>query len=511
MATETMRDYLVSLGFKVDEAGLKKFTSGIAGAAKGVSLLVAAVEGAALTVGAAVAAFASNMEALYFAAQRTGASATNLKAFEKAAQNMGAGAGEALQSVESLAKWMRYNPGSEGFIQSLGVQTRDANGKLRDTVDITADLGDQLAKMQPYMAHQYASMLGISDNVMLAMRNGDFRKNLEEQKRLLADAGFQKATKDAHEFEVKLRNLKTRIEAVGVTIGNSLIDALGPQMEQAADWFDKNGKQIGQVVAGIANFVLTAAGIITPILATIAEGWKNIYGWVKIAGDAINNLLPKNWSDKIGRGTAWLLDKLGIKNQVDNLMGLNGGDAAPVAPGKPGVASTSSSQQAMQYFVSQGWSKEQAAGIVANLNTESGLKGNAVGDSGRAYGIAQWHPDRQAEFAKFAGKDIRQSSVQEQMAFVNYELTRGAERKAGALLRASNSAAQAGQIMSRQYERPLRADAEAAKRGAAAVQIAQTTTITVQGGDARSTANAVAGEQSRVNDAMTRNLAGAVS
>ena len=511
MATETMRDYLVSLGFKVDEAGLKKFTSGIAGAAKGVGLLVAAVEGAALTVGAAVAAFASNMEALYFASQRTGASASNLKAFEKAAQNLGAGAGEALQSVESLASFMRNNPGSEGFIQSLGVQTRDANGKLRDTVDITADLGDRFAKMPVYMAHQYAGMLGISDKVMLAMRNGDFRKNLDEQKALLKDAGFEKAAKDAHEFEVKLRNLQTRIEAIGVKIGTSLIDALGPQMEQAAKWFDKNGKQIGETVAAIANFVLTAAGVITPILGTIAEGWKNIFGWVKIVGDAIYKLLPQNWAENLGKGTAWLLDKLGIRNQVDNLLGNGTQSQAATPAAKPATGGTSSSQQAMQYFVSQGWSKDQAAGIVANLNTESGLKGNVVGDSGRAYGIAQWHPDRQAEFAKFAGKDIRQSSVQEQMAFVNYELTRGAERKAGALLRASNSAAQAGQIMSRQYERPLRADAEAARRGAAAVQIAQTTTINVQGGDAKSTASAVANEQGRVNDAMTRNMATAVS
>src|SRR5260363_90445 len=48
----------------------------------------------------------------------------------------------------------------------------------------------------------------------------------------------------------------------------------------------------------------------------------------------------------------------------------------------------------------QGWTHKQAAGIVANLKIESGLNPKAVGDGGKAYGIAQWHPPRQAEFRR---------------------------------------------------------------------------------------------------------------
>ena len=81
-------------------------------------------------------------------------------------------------------------------------------------------------------------------------------------------------------------------------------------------------------------------------------------------------------------------------------------------------------RDALQYFVSKGWTTEQAAGIVGNLQAESGrdLQIDAVGDGGKAYGIAQWHPDRQAMFSRVFGKDIRQSTLGEQLAFVQWEL-----------------------------------------------------------------------------------------
>jgi hypothetical protein len=43
----------------------------------------------------------------------------------------------------------------------------------------------------------------------------------------------------------------------------------------------------------------------------------------------------------------------------------------------------------MSFFQSKGWSKEQAAGIVGNLQVESGknLKTNAVGDRAKHMGL----------------------------------------------------------------------------------------------------------------------------
>ncbi len=149
------------------------------------------------------------------------------------------------------------------------------------------------------------------------------------------------------------------------------------------------------------------------------------------------------------------------------------GGAAPTAPtGRPGepVAQSNRAKEAMDYFVGQGWTRAQAAGIVANLQAESGFKADAVGDGGRAYGIAQWHPDRQANFQKFTGHSIKGSSFEEQLKFVQHELTH-TESAAGNRLKSATSARDAGAAVSRYYERPADREGEASRRGERAEQI----------------------------------------
>ncbi len=65
------------------------------------------------------------------------------------------------------------------------------------------------------------------------------------------------------------------------------------------------------------------------------------------------------------------------------------------------------------------------------------------------------------------GRDIRGSSLEEQLQFVHYELTRGREQAAGRALRQARTAGEAGAIVSSKYERPLRVELEMAKRSAA--------------------------------------------
>lgn len=126
----------------------------------------------------------------------------------------------------------------------------------------------------------------------------------------------------------------------------------------------------------------------------------------------------------------------------------------------------------MQYFESQGWTHAQASGLVSNFTVESGLRSNAVGDGGSAYGLGQWHPDRQAAFAAWSGKDIRSSTLLEQAAFANYELTQGNEQKAGRALKGANGAYDAGAIISSLYERPADREGNMALRGGLAQQLA---------------------------------------
>lgn len=114
---------------------------------------------------------------------------------------------------------------------------------------------------------------------------------------------------------------------------------------------------------------------------------------------------------------------------------------------------TGLAQEALRYFLDKGYSSEQASGIVSNLIAESGLDHQIKGDSGKAHGIAQWHPDRRGIFERVFGKPFSESSFKDQLDFVDWELN-NTEKRAGDVLRAARDPAEAAAAVERHYERP---------------------------------------------------------
>lgn len=147
MNAETIKDFLVSLGFQIDDAGARKFDSVVLGTTLNVVKLGAAVEATALSVVAFTAKIASGLDQLYWSSQRTGATVAGIQSIGYAASQAGSSAEAARGSLEGLARFMRNNPGSEGFLNRLGVQTRDASGNMRDMASIFTGVGQKLSNM----------------------------------------------------------------------------------------------------------------------------------------------------------------------------------------------------------------------------------------------------------------------------------------------------------------------------------------------------------------------------
>jgi hypothetical protein len=164
--------------------------------------------------------------------------------------------------------------------------------------------------------------------------------------------------------------------------------------------------------------------------------------------------------------------------------GVRGGPPAGLVPAVPGRIGATAGPM-IDYFVSRGWTRAQAAGIVANLQSESGLDPTRLGDKGLAYGLGQWHPDRQANFARVMGHDIRNSTLGEQLAFVDWEL-RNTEAAAGARLHQAQRPGEAGTVVSQYYERPRDVAGNIAARSALAermaLQVPQGAPVQVTGG-----------------------------
>lgn len=107
-------------------------------------------------------------------------------------------------------------------------------------------------------------------------------------------------------------------------------------------------------------------------------------------------------------------------------------------------------------LVKLGWSPAQAAGIVGNLYHESGVNPNSVQKGGPGRGIAQWSVgERWATFQSWAAsRGLVTSSLDAQVQFLNYELTVGSEKSAGAALKKTTSVTQAAQVFMTKDERP---------------------------------------------------------
>jgi hypothetical protein len=116
--------------------------------------------------------------------------------------------------------------------------------------------------------------------------------------------------------------------------------------------------------------------------------------------------------------------------------------------------SSGNAKIALDFFTQQGWSPEQAAGLVANLQAESGqnLNPGAANPSEQAYGIAQWRGSRQRDFAKEMGKPLQGSSLQDQLEFVQWELN-NTESRAARALKSARTAEDAAAIVDQYYER----------------------------------------------------------
>ncbi len=102
-------------------------------------------------------------------------------------------------------------------------------------------------------------------------------------------------------------------------------------------------------------------------------------------------------------------------------------DPASIAPA-PGTLQEREIQ-AMDYFISVGYTPEQAAGIVGNLIAESNLNPNAIarndaGPGRDSEGVAQWNRDRLLSLKKYAdSKGAEYKDYQIQLEFVHVELS----------------------------------------------------------------------------------------
>lgn len=427
-----------------------------------------------------------------------GISTQRLDAWKRAAERAG-GSAEGIvatlkESANEVAKFKmgQASDSTQWFFRMGGNanELRDGNSYLLARARIIADI----YKTNPARAALVASQMGISEDQFNLIKQGPVAilKLVDAQEK--NSAITRKNAEDAQMLRNKWLDLRDTLTSTGQTVLIALIptfEKLVAMMQRFAQWVQDHQQDIVKWV----DSAVKSLGELIDMLNSGAEalgGWKNVLVallGLKIAsytasllsmgaalagvgkslgligtlgGAALRVLGPLGLLLHSGDLNSGEQDELDWRRAHPNPVGAQAGESAAKDARTAGIIDS---------LVKKGWTKEQAAGIAANLWQESKFDPSAVGDGGKAYGIAQWHPDRQAAFKRLFKKDIQGSTLEEQLMFLTYEMNQGNEKQAGDKVRAARTAAEAAAAVSRYYERPRDTEAEASKRAAAAMQI----------------------------------------
>jgi hypothetical protein len=129
-------------------------------------------------------------------------------------------------------------------------------------------------------------------------------------------------------------------------------------------------------------------------------------------------------------GTEGMVDGAGrIIENFKRQWGLSSREDAPGQPSGSTTAQTDSNAAKIAgVFKDAGYSRENIAGILANLEAESGLNPNSsvLDSDGKMHrGLASWSPERLAHFKEATGVDFANSTAEDQARFMLWELKHG--------------------------------------------------------------------------------------
>lgn len=134
------------------------------------------------------------------------------------------------------------------------------------------------------------------------------------------------------------------------------------------------------------------------------------------------NSVIKDSSPYLGKDVLTSGDIIRVSDKLETHVESSGKSNCSENNGKELVGSDTA-EKIWNYFTSQGFSKEATAGIMGNLQQESGLNPEIVGSNGRPYGLAQWLGSRRVNLEKQAKeKGVKLSDIRYQLDFLIEEM-----------------------------------------------------------------------------------------
>jgi len=272
-----LKEFLVALGFKVDDQQFRNFETKFKFTIEKFAEIgkVAVAAGAALSV--AITKTASDMEKLYYVSQRTGASVANLQALRFGAEQIGVSADQATNAVEGLAAALRLNPGKRGLLTMLGIQ------EGTDNAQTLLNLVSRLRQMPFFMAAQFAGQFGIDERTLFMLEKNlpEMVEAARQQKKFLSDAGVDsdKLAADSHAFMQDVRTLIAHVSVLALLFEQHILPTatkIVHFLTSAVDAMIALDKATGGWSTTIGGIVTALGGVVASM--SVIRGLAGIVG-----------------------------------------------------------------------------------------------------------------------------------------------------------------------------------------------------------------------------------------
>lgn len=251
-------DELVTiLGLKTDPKA-ESTASGFGKILGGVTAAAAAVGAALVAAAGAVGAYAvQQAEAIDQAGKMADAFGISFEAFQElefAAQKSGAEVEEFRTDLENLSKTLDDNDA----LKELGVNAKDATGKLRSTDEVLMDIAKKFETLSKGEQNKFTDQLGLSPSALKVLQQGG--KGLEQLRGEAQRLGLvldSNAKDKAARFQSSLLNARSVVDALGKSISVGLLPGMADALDVFTDWIGANREFISaavtQVVEGVAQ------------------------------------------------------------------------------------------------------------------------------------------------------------------------------------------------------------------------------------------------------------------
>lgn len=294
MSGSTIKEFLVGLGFDVDDAGLAKFSAAIASATAVAVALGAAATAMAGAVVAGVKNIAGEYDALDKLAQRYRTTADAVDEFKDIAQVLGLSDAQSdLTAFDRAIADTSIGLGrAKKVFEELGVSVTDAKGKLKPTLDVLGEVQAKLATME--RGKQIAIMERLQlDPALLKFFNADLATFKADLEAIDKAAGFDlgEAVEQSKGFMKTWRGMQqewSKVQIVVTKLYESVAVKLMPVLRDAVDDFRRRLETFRRYVMDNFDGVRKIIGGAVSFVVELARAmWQLLGRAFDLAGDAI--------------------------------------------------------------------------------------------------------------------------------------------------------------------------------------------------------------------------------